>query len=653
MEPMLHVNRLCLEPEEWNSRWLAVAMEIASDGMWEWDLNSNCLLFDARFYTVAGYEPDEFPATYDEWAQRIHPDDREAIKRQIGACFDNKRTEYQGTYRFRARSGGWIWIHTRGKVVHWDPDGRPRHMIGVINDVTQKKQDETVCQLSGERYRMVVENALDAIIIAQDGWLRYANPSTERLLGYAREELTRIPFARLIHEDDRAMVINRHQRRMRGEPAPDYYVFRALHKSGNERWIEINTVRTQWEGTLATQAFMRDVTRTKLLEKRLVQAQKMEAIAALAGGIAHDFNNILSAMMGYTELCLDESGRDSPLSPKLERVLQAGNRARDLVKQILSFSRQSDGDETPIEIGPIVDEATNLLRASIPANIAIDVKLEKEAGVVQADPSRIHQIVMNLCVNAAHAMKSDGGCIGICLKNIDIAPEDAERFLNLDPGPYVRTSVSDTGIGMTPETVKRIFEPYFTTKPQGEGSGLGLSVVHGIVTSLGGAIHVYSEPDRGTVFNLYLPQIRSDLDTRPGHRSESPGGNETILLVEDERFVLDMTTEMLRDLGYTVVPRICSVEAFQAFSASPQRFDLVITDHTMPHMSGLELARKIRELRPEQPVVLCSGFSPGLTESKCMTLGIRALLNKPVLKGEMAAAIRRAVDHPAADEGQP
>ncbi|MBI9084857.1 MAG: PAS domain-containing protein [Desulfobacterales bacterium] len=632
------------DPDLW-----AAAMEIASDGWWDWRLDTDKIRFDRRFYTVAGYTPDAFPENIEEWVARVHPEDLPNLLEKLAACRGLNKAVFEAHYRFRAQNDAWIWIHARGKVVERDSDGRPLRMIGVINDITEKKHAETVHRLSGERYRMVVENALDAIIIAQDERLRYANPSTERMLGYSREELTRVPFAELIHKDDRAMVVDRHQRRLRGESVPDYYSFRALHKSGKARWLEVNTVRTQWEGAPAIQAFMRDITRTKRLEKQLIQAQKMQAIGTLAGGIAHDFNNILSAMMGYTEICLAESGNQSPLAPRLERVLQAGSRARDLVRQILSFSRQRDDDEKPVEIGPIVDEATKLLRPSIPIDIAIDVKLEKETGVVQADPSRIHQIVMNLCVNAAHAMKARGGHLGIHLENLDIDPEDAERFLELPPGPYTRISVSDTGQGMTPEIVKQIFDPYFTTKPQGEGTGLGLSVVHGIVTSLGGAINVYSEPGHGTTFNLYLPQIQSDLDTRPGGRSELPRGNETILLVDDDQFVLEMTAEMLGKLGYTVVPRISSVEALQAFAASPQRFDLIVTDHTMPHMSGLELAQKVREIRPEQPIVLCSGFSPGLTESKYMAYGIHALLNKPVLKSEMAAAIRRTLDFQPAE----
>ena len=644
MGPRLNINRMPVEPEKMDSHRLAAALEIASDGMWEWDQGTADMFFDSRFYTVAGYDPGEFPATFDEWAKRIHPDDREEVKKKLIASMTGGQDRYEATYRFRTRTGGWIWIHARGKVVERDSAGSPLRMIGIINDVTETKHAESVHRLSEERYRMVVENAHDGIFIAQDGLIRYANSSTKRILGRTREELAQVPIDKLIHASDRAMVVDRHHRRLRGEKVPDYYSFRALHKAGKARWLEINTVLTQWAGAPAIQAFIRDITQTKLLEKQLLQAQKMQAIGTLAGGIAHDFNNILSAMIGYTELCLNESGKAGALSSKLERVLQAGKRARDLVNQILSFSRQHDSDEKPIEIGPIIVEAVQLLRASIPTSIDMDVRMEKEAGIVQADPTRIHQIIMNLCINAAHAMEADGGRLDIQLENITISRQEAIRFLDLPPGPYVRVSVSDSGHGMSPEVCKQIFDPYFTTKPKGEGTGLGLSVVHGIVASLGGAINVYSEPNEGTTFTIYLPQICSDHNGQCRERAEIPGGRETILLVDDEALVLDMTTELLTGLGYTVVPRISSVEAVQAFRASPMRFDLVITDHNMPHMTGVELARRIMAIRKDIPVVLCSGFSAGLSEKSLKADGVQAIINKPVLNAEMAEIVRKTLD---------
>ena len=357
-------------------------------------------------------------------------------------------------------------------------------------------------------------------------------------------------------------------------------------------------------------------------------------------------------MIGYTELCQMEAPAEGKLAGRLERVLQAGHRARDLVNQILAFSRQEENDQKPVQVSLVVKEALKLLRASIPASIEFAEECDPDTGTIMADPTRIHQVLMNLCTNAAHAMQAYGGTLEVCLCNCDVGHEVAvpERGL-LKPGPHIKLTVSDSGHGMDADTDKRIFDPYFSTKRQGEGSGFGLSITHSIVAGMQGAINVYSEPGEGTTFQVYLPRIDADQDPDTRPEMPLPRGSETILLVDDEEFVMEMTAELLGKLGYTVVPRNSSMEAYQAFQAMPDRFDLVITDQTMPKLTGLDLAARIRQIRDDIAVILITGFSAGIAGRKIDAVNIQAIMNKPVLKHELAGTVRSVLDnrapHPA------
>jgi signal transduction histidine kinase/ActR/RegA family two-component response regulator len=402
------------------------------------------------------------------------------------------------------------------------------------------------------------------------------------------------------------------------------------------------TVFSPAPGQFATE--FEDITESKKMESRLLQAHKMQAIGTLAGGVAHDFNNILAAIIGHTELCKMKVEPDSDLNRNLDRIFEASQRARDLVNQILTFSRQKDQEKKPIEIKYCVREAMKLLQATIPSNIDIQVNGKTASGIVIADQTQIHQIIMNLCTNAAHAMQEKGGVLEIALNKIEVDANSAGMVPQLEPGAYMALTVSDTGEGIAPETLQRIFEPYFTTKEQGEGTGLGLSMVHGIVENLGGVIKVYSEPGSGTTVNIYLPCA----DTRGGSITATeaavPGGDERILLVDDEAMILEMTRELLTQMGYRVTARTSSVEAFNAFQADPDRFDLVVTDQTMPNLTGKALAAKILGLRAGFPIILCTGFSTSINAEKALALGIRAFIKKPILRNELAAAVRQALD---------
>ena len=391
----------------------------------------------------------------------------------------------------------------------------------------------------------------------------------------------------------------------------------------------------------------------KKISGQIIQLQKMEAIGTLAGGIAHDFNNILTAIIGFAELARYKALQGSDIRTMLDRVIDAGVRAKDLVQQILSFSRQAEQNRKPVEIQQIVKEALKLIRASIPTTIEIRQNIDDRCGAVLADPTQIHQVVMNLCTNAYHAMREKGGILGVSLKPVKIDRDvNTSSSLLLRPGDYLKLEISDTGHGMEHSVLKRIFEPYFTTKEQGQGTGMGLAVVHGIVKSHGGHITVYSEPNLGTTFHVYIPKLIAPAigpateacEEIPPEFEALPRGHERILLVDDEEQISLMEQEVLQSLGYTVEAFTDSPGAFQAFQACPDKFDMVLTDMTMPKMTGAELSRKILAIRHDIPIILCTGFSELINAEKAKELGIREYVMKPILISEIALIIRKVFD---------
>ena len=380
------------------------------------------------------------------------------------------------------------------------------------------------------------------------------------------------------------------------------------------------------------------------LEEKLRISQKMEAIGTLAGGIAHDFNNILSAIIGYAELADIDTRRESPVASSLAQILKAAFRARDLVRQILMFSRQSEVQFGPLQVNLIIKETLKLLRASLPATIQVRQDLG-DCGKILGDPTQVHQVVMNLCTNAYHAMSAEGGLLDISLTSVDINAGHLVQGETPQPGQYLKLSVRDTGHGIDPEILHRIFEPYYTTREKGAGTGLGLAVVHGIVKNHRGAIQASSQVGVGSTFDVYFPKVE-DYSVESEAEPEEPvrGGNESILFVDDEPALEELGGRLLSGLGYEVVTRSSAWEALQLFKAKTMAFDLVITDMTMPQLTGEKLALEILRIRPEMPIILCTGFSEQINNERARSLGIRALVMKPFLKNEMARTIRRVLD---------
>ncbi len=396
-----------------------------------------------------------------------------------------------------------------------------------------------------------------------------------------------------------------------------------------------------------------DITRRKQereekrkMEVQLRQAQKMEAIGTLAGGIAHDFNNILSAVMGYTELALGETAEGTPVHKYLGEVLAAGNRARHLAAQILTISRRDEAEKAPVNLVSLVKEAFKMLRSTIPSSIAIREAISAQSLVVMAEPTQMHQVIVNLATNAKQAMPEQKGVMEVRVEAVRFDETVKNRYLDLGPGDYARIIVSDTGRGIDPAHLDKIFEPYFTTKEKGRGTGLGLSIVHGIVKAHEGHISVYSEPGRGTAFHVYLPlegQGRAE-SSPPPVASPLPGGAEHILVVDDEASLVKMVSKHLQDLGYRVTAGTSSAEALALFRSDPRAVDLLVTDMTMPEMTGDQLAREVKAIRPDLPVILCTGFSETIDGLNAADLAISDLLMKPVKKADMAVTVRKALD---------
>jgi PAS domain S-box-containing protein len=509
-------------------------------------------------------------------------------------------------------------------------------------DIEERAQVMHRLQASEERYRQLFEEDITGNFLAgPDGVVQDCNQAFARLFGYASPREARGFDCRALEsaqgQDGTLLDMVRHGHRLRDLEL----VFRKGTAAAMQLIGGLDGVFGADGALKEIRGYLHDVTERRRLEEQLRQAQKMEALGTLAGGIAHDFNNILGVMMGYAEIILNGAARDPGLERRVREILAAGSRARDLVNQILNFSRQAPQERHSLKLTPLIKEALKLLRSSLPANIAMRTDLRSEDDLVLADPTQVHQILLNLCTNAAHALREGGGELEVVLAD---AAEPGGPPLPADLGDgrfYLRLTVRDTGHGMQPEVLERIFDPFFTTKKPGEGTGMGLAVVHGIVKRHDGAVGVESEPGKGTAFHIFLP--RAEALERPAAAAEPVllPTRGRILFVDDEKPLVDIGREMLEGFGFEVVARTSSVEALEAFRHRARDFDLVLTDQSMPNMTGVELAREILRIRQEIPIVLCTGFSEGLSLERLRSMGIADCIMKPLLKRQLVECVGR------------
>jgi PAS domain S-box-containing protein len=507
----------------------------------------------------------------------------------------------------------------------------------LIREIDERKQVEKSLKESEEKYRSMMEAMEDAAFICSpDFHLEYQNPAmTERIGRDATGELC----YQVMHGLDEKCPGCIHAKVMRGE----YVKTEIVSPRDGKIFSVSHSPIFHTDGTVSKFSIFRDITETKKMAERLDQAQRMEAIGTLAGGIAHDFNNILFPIIGLSEMLMEEAPEDSPDRENLQAIHTAATRAGGLVKQILSFSRQAEHQKIPVRIQHILKEVLKLARSTIPANIEITQLIQGDCGLVMADPSQIHQIAMNLVTNAYHAVEAAGGDISIALKEVMVSGGESAGA-TFAPGKYAAITVSDTGHGIDPRVMGKIFEPYFTTKGLGKGTGLGLSVVHGIVKDHGGDIRVQSAPGKGAAFTVYLPVLKIALEAVsrvPPIIHET--GTESILLVDDEEAIVRLEQMMLERLGYRITTRTSSIQALDVFSARPEAFDLVITDMTMPIMTGDRLAGELRSIKPGIPIILCTGFTEKMDEQKAREIGVNGFLMKPVVKSELARMVREVL----------
>ena len=614
----------------------------AEEWIWEVDQDGMYTYSSSAVHKILGYSIDEVVGEkyfYDFFL----PEEREKLKELAFSEFAENRSFSQFINRNLRKDGAIVTIESSGVAI-FDQQGEMIGYRGVDKDITEQVRAEA------ERLRLVTaieQTAATVLITGVDGTIEYVNPAFERITGYTSGEVVgKNPRILQSGKHDRAFYLDLWKTISGGK----VWTGRLINKTKDGALVykdgSIAPVRGSDGNIVNYVQVTQDVTKEVELQNQLVQAQKLEAIGTLAGGIAHDFNNILFAITGFTELAMMDLPADSRARSNMERVMQAAKRSGDMVKQILAFSRRGHGEVLSLDLTPLVKEGLKFLRGAIPSTIELRQSIEPNLDKILGDATKIHQVLMNLCINASHAIKDAKGTIAVELSQMGLGPDFTEKNPPLVPGKYVRLRVSDTGSGIAPEIMEKIFDPYFTTKEAGKGTGLGLSVVREIVRSHNGAITLNSGVGKGSTFDVFFPVIEEQwpqVDEKPV-ADVTPVGKERILVVDDENHLLEMYERQLKRLGYEVTCSSNPEEALELFRGDPRKFDLVITDFTMPKMTGIEFATGLGSIRPGLPIILCSGVSQIVSDSETKKAGIQTVIYKPIRRPEIAQAIRKALD---------
>ena len=627
---------------------LSETERMSKTGHWVWDLRLNHIVLSQEACALYGLEPSLAPFPLERLLRLMHPEDRPRIQ----SLADQARREgiaIPAEFRV-ARPDGAIRILAGNGSVTVDADGAPVSMMGTLMDVTEWKHEEPL-----ERHEGTLKAIIDATpecikLMQADGTLLAMNPAGLRMMGAERgdQAIGRTMYSHIAPEHRDAF--KQFNERVCGG-SKGTLEFEIVRMDGARRMVETHAVPLKGEGAACLHlAVTRDITERKRLEQRLRQAEKMEVLGSLAGGVAHDFNNILVAILGYTELAMDNLAPDSRARRNLEQVLVAGRRGRSLIHQILSFSRQREPHREAVELDHVLREAMMLLRASIPDTIELRLDERATNSRLSGDPTQLQQVILNLCSNAAQAMQEQGGLLEMTLDEVEVDEAFAAAHSPLTSGPHVRLTVRDTGIGITPEVQARMFDPFFTTKKIGEGTGLGLSAALTIVTSHGGTITVQSEQGRGSTFSVYLPTRSPAAASDPGAPLPDRGGSERILFVDDDVAQARLVEQWLVRLGYRVTAMTDPVLALGQFRQTPDAFDLVMTDYAMPGMTGKALMSEILRLRPHLPVLLYTDNQDRTDAQTAHELGRATVLSKPWSAADVDLAIRQTLN-PHRDPG--
>jgi PAS domain S-box-containing protein len=610
-------------------------MQTTSEGCWLINPERKTIEVNQSLCKILGYRQDEMigKTPFDF----VDDKNRKIFIEQTSKIPDTTHRSYEIT--LKKKNGQDLHTYFNATTLK-DKSGAVQGAFAFVTDITQRKRAEE----ERDRLSVAIEQASESVFITdKNGTIQYVNPAFERVTGYSRKDaIGQNPRMLKSGKQDALFYKQMWDTLARGHVWKGRFINRKKDGSLYEADATISPILDKSGNITHFVSMKRDVTREIELERNLIQAQKMESIGTLAGGIAHDFNNILGIIIANAELAVNDVPDTSPAKEYLDEIRSASLRASALVKQILCFARKSLAERNPIQISPIIKNSLGLLRASIPATIEISQDLSCGFDTVLADPTQISQVVMNLCTNAAQAMGEYGGVLKVTLKNVELKKQD--EALDVEPGRYVKLTVRDTGHGIEPEIANRIFDPYFTTKEVGKGTGMGLSVVHGIVRSYDGMITVTSEPGKGSVFEVLFPVIEAETKQKVKEPEALPTGNERILFVDDEQSLVKVVRRILEQLGYEVETKINPVEALELFRSGPDRFDLVITDMSMPQMTGKRLVKEILNIRADMPIVLCTGYHEKISEEKARGLGIKDYVTKPFVMQNFALTVRKVLD---------